>query len=324
MRLIGGFGARTCRTSLGDGKPKNFFRDWLAGRAGFLTLRITGQERPERLNVKTLVQGWPRSKSGKTPELVRCLSFNLITGPLNDRLNERVSGSRFPDESLEGSFRIEANGENLNVQFSANGQTERFVMNDWRSRHPDEMNIAVLRALPWKLFQKIIQTLDRTTPSRAVDDDLFVNVYPSRYMHPTPRGSHDLIYFPVFYWLVLPAWQHGKKVYKSNRPYSRWRETVTHEIQDMLLQSIAADECIPDPESFVFDELVDRLARPNNADETIKQQARLRDRQIPATAEELALDHAAYLCGVDLYEYSIRHLKELKSDRRSKRKRKRT
>ena len=146
------------------------------------------------------------------------------------------------------------------------------------------------------------------------DQDSAVYAYPEN-MRPATGSAHDFTYFPVFYWLVLPAWQHGKHVYKKNRQFSTWRETVKREISDKLAGSPCASECLPDDESSVFDALVERFEKATNRDETITQQKILRDRKMPAAAAELALDYAAHLCGARLYEYSIRHLKTLKSGR---------
>ena len=51
----------------------------------------------------------------------------------------------------------------------------------------------------------------------------------------------------------------------------------------------------------------------------VDQQVALKDRKLKASAHDLALDHAALLCGVPLYHYTLRHL-ETNQSPRSKRK----
>jgi hypothetical protein len=259
-----------------------------------------------------------RKSTGKsTPTLVRWIG-DTWTGPLNDRLEFYLRKSPFPEESIEVEFKIEQRDKDLYFTFCANGETESFVLNDWQNVHRDPYSIEVIRALPWKLFQKIFQTLDRVKCTASfAEDNTFVNVYPN-HMHPAPRGAHDLTYFPVFYWLVLPAWQHGKKVYKANCSYASWRNTVRGEIETKLSESPASNELITRSDDPVLNELVSRFEKPKSDNDVIELQARLRDRRIPAAAEELALDHAAHLCGVPLYEYTARHLKKLKSNSNTK------
>lgn len=267
-------------------------------------------------SVRPFVLPPQRLSTGKSaPVLVRLLARGTWTRPLNARLNRYVQQCRFPGEGIEGQFKIEQQGSDLYFQFSVNGEIENFVLNDWRTIH-SERSIYTLRALPWKLFQKIFQTLDSMiTAQHFPDDDLFVNVYPF-HMHPAPRGAHDLAYFPVFYWLVLEAWQHGKKVYKKNREFAAtWRHTVRQNIENKLAESPAANELVSKSDHLVLDQLVSRFEKPRDKDRLVELQAALKDRRIPATAEELALDHAAHLCGVPLYEYTVRYLKKLKSNR---------
>lgn len=254
-----------------------------------------------------------RKSTGKSdiPTLVKWVG-NTFTGPLNDRLQQNVHRSHFPDEAIECQFKIGPQGKDLFFRFSVNGQTEEFVLNDWRKLHGDE-SLYRLRALPWKLFQRIFQALDRVKIEKVLDDDFHVNVYPI-HMHPAPHGVHDFTYFPACYWLVLEAWQHAKKVYKSNRAYSTWRQTVKHEVLNKLEASPVSTDLISRTDDQVIQALIERLEK-SKATEIVAMQERLRDRRIPATAEELALDHAAHLCGVPLYEYTVRHLKTLKSDK---------
>ena len=255
-----------------------------------------------------------RKSTGKAdiPVLVKWIG-NTFTGPLNDRLQQYVHRSHFPDEAVECHFKIEPQGNDLFFRFSVNGQTEEFVLNDWRTLHGEE-SLYRLRALPWKIFQRIFQALDRVKIDKFLDDDFHVNVYPI-HMHPAPRGIHDFTYFPACYWLVLEAWQHAKKVYKSNRAYSTWQQTVKHEVLNKLAASPASNDLMSRTDDHVLQTLIGRLEKPRAADELVAMQERIRDRRIPATAEELALDHAAHLCGVPLYEYTVRHLKTLKSDK---------
>ncbi|MGI8731841.1 MAG: hypothetical protein ACR2LM_00870 [Pyrinomonadaceae bacterium] len=118
-------------------------------------------------------------------------------------------------------------------------------------------------------------------------------------------GDYDLTPLPFLYHRLLPVWQHAKKVFRSNSSYDTWRETVTREIEDKLksakLNQISSDKLSSDK----ITELVGRLAGLSAAE-----QQKLKDRKLKASPGDLALDHAALICGVPLYHYTLRHLQD--------------
>lgn len=124
---------------------------------------------------------------------------------------------------------------------------------------------------------------------------IFTRVYAINRGRP---AEHDLTKLRVYYAQLLPIWQHAKKVFRRNKDLSSWRSTVENELQSSFkaakVRAVQNDD---------LNKLIDRLPGLSG-----DQQKALKDRQLTASPSEAAWDHAALLCGVPLYHYTLRYL----------------
>lgn len=238
-----------------------------------------------------------------------------------DRVKTVCDDLEFPSETLSIKFEVQQFETELRLRFYVNGNKETYVIplgpgvKQWQS-FSDEI-IKSVRILPWRLLVTALGTIggDAETTELSIPN-IWNNDEDLDPINFALRPASHLTHLKSFYRHVYPAWRHGTEVYRANRDFPNWCETVKGEIKRTLkAQWSKMGDLTPDPS--VFDQLIERFKNPEEAKDVIKLQQTIRDRSMPATAGELALDHAAHLCGAELYEYSIRHLKTLKSDRPS-------
>lgn len=120
-------------------------------------------------------------------------------------------------------------------------------------------------------------------------------------------GEYDLSQLPSHYNALRPVWKLAKRIFKDNQDCETWRAMVVGEIKSKLSPTLV----ISDDD---LNQLIERLGGLN-----IDQQQRLNGRNLQAAPSDLALDHAALLCGVPFYHYTLRHLQASKQKRESKR-----
>lgn len=115
-----------------------------------------------------------------------------------------------------------------------------------------------------------------------------------RLQAPGPGGSdadYDLNQLKRFYYECLPKWQDAKRIYKDNRQRN-WQAIVKGEHSDLP------------------DQLIKRLSDPPNLPES--ELAILAVKGGISKASDIALEHAARLCGVPAYHYTLAHLERIK------------
>jgi hypothetical protein len=101
--------------------------------------------------------------------------------------------------------------------------------------------------------------------------------------------------FGEHYDSMYPIWKDAKRIYKQNKDRPRWRELV-HAAY---------------PEEELDDDLIARLSgRLNDLSEDV--QVKLSEKGGNSTPASIALEHAARLCGAQPYQYSHRHLYNIK------------
>lgn len=95
---------------------------------------------------------------------------------------------------------------------------------------------------------------------------------------------------------LLPVWQDAKTIYKQNSNRATWRDLVRAAYPDIKFD----------------DDLVSRLSGKLN-DLTENVQAKLSEKGGTSKPSSIALEHAARLCGAQPYQYSLRHLYNIKN-----------
>ncbi len=96
---------------------------------------------------------------------------------------------------------------------------------------------------------------------------------------------------------MLPVWKDAKIIYKQNSSRVTWRNIVRAAY----------------PEVKFDDDLISRLSgRLNDLPQEI--QAKLSDKGGDSKPSSIALEHAARLCGAQPYQYSLRHLYNIKNE----------
>lgn len=90
---------------------------------------------------------------------------------------------------------------------------------------------------------------------------------------------------------VLPIWQDAKLLYKQNNNRPVWRDIIRAAY----------------PEEELDDDLISRLSGKLN-DLTEDVQAKLSKKGGDSKPSDIALEHAARLCGAESYQYSVRYL----------------
>lgn len=128
-----------------------------------------------------------------------------------------------------------------------------------------------------------------------------------------PELRRDLSDLRILYGPLHQAWRRAKEAYQKSRDrqgrqFNNWKDTVKAVIEEELNHNPLFENANLHPED--FDELLERL---NIKELTIGQRKKYKDRSETSPASELALDHAAFLCNADPYDYSIRQLRTYKS-----------
>ena len=224
-----------------------------------------------------------------TAEEVRHSSFNAHLAKL-----------RFPAEALRIEIKFEAQ-KNGDVKFAyrVNGRTDEALLSGW-AQTPEKIRY-VSQLFPGQLLNEACQLLRE--PHSEIDLGLLFDAINMK--QPLRKGSYDLTQLRSFYPFLLRAWQRGKRAYtqtQTPRKLSSWKQTVKWEVEaELATAPIAGLELDAD----TFDELLERL---NSKHFTAGIRAKLKDRRESAPPGELALDHAAHLCGVPLYTHTIRQL----------------
>ena len=91
------------------------------------------------------------------------------------------------------------------------------------------------------------------------------------------EARYDMSKFAVHYHQMLPVWQEVKKFYNKNKKLKTWQATIKTAF----------------PEPTLPDDLIERLASPDS---------------YASSPSEIALEHAARLCGVPPNKYKSRSL----------------
>lgn len=105
-----------------------------------------------------------------------------------------------------------------------------------------------------------------------------------------------------YYKKLLQVWKDAKTIYKQNSNRATWRDIVR-----------AAH-----PEINFEDDLISRLSsKLNDLPEEI--QAKLSDKGGDSKPSSIALEHAARMCGARPYQYSLRHLYNIKNENERRR-----
>jgi len=207
----------------------------------------------------------------------------------------------FPAESLHINLEIRLQGSALRFEYSVNGR-KQFCFDVLSALDSEVRDRFVAQAFPAQLLYKACQLLDGA-PSAIV---LTPYSFPMS-ERPLRKGSYDLTPMRSFYPYLQRAWKLGKQAFNKSKTFPNWRDTVKSVVRQEL-SSAPINRLDPDPKT--LDRLVERLGTTNAAlsDNQIADLKDRCDRGKTATPHELALDHAAHLCGVPLYRYGLRHL----------------
>lgn len=117
----------------------------------------------------------------------------------------------------------------------------------------------------------------------------------------TCLGEANFVKIGMHYKKVLSVWQDAKLIYKQNCKRANWRDLVR-----------AAH-----PNVEFDDDLLSRLSgKLNDLPEEV--QAKLSEKGGDSKPSSIALEHAARLCGSEPYQYSLRHLYNIKNEMRRK------
>jgi hypothetical protein len=108
--------------------------------------------------------------------------------------------------------------------------------------------------------------------------------------HGGSKAKSDLSSLRGNFEKVYPSWRDAKAIYRSNRNRKGWPGMVKAAYPDLP------------------DDLILRLGDPPNLPEDL--QAKVSDTGGTSKPSEIALEHAARLCNVPPYTYTIRHLSE--------------
>jgi hypothetical protein len=110
-------------------------------------------------------------------------------------------------------------------------------------------------------------------------------------------GVPDFQDFAAYYEKTLPVWRDAKLIYKQNSRRATWRDLIRAAYPDMKLD----------------DDLIERLSgRLNDLPQDV--QEKLSEKGGDSKPSSIALEHAARLCGAAPYQYSLRHLYNLKNE----------
>jgi hypothetical protein len=123
-------------------------------------------------------------------------------------------------------------------------------------------------------------------------------------------GGGPLVNLAWEYFVCLIDWQEAKRIYRRKRNSTSWRKMIKDEYPDLpddLIEWLALSENKSDLEADAFQNLPDD-ARHRLNDRIEKKGYRL------SMPSEIALEHAARLCGSPPYSYSIFRLKNIKSE----------
>jgi hypothetical protein len=106
------------------------------------------------------------------------------------------------------------------------------------------------------------------------------------------KTDYDLTSLGSHYEKMLPVWKDAKAIWKKNRERN-WQAFIQSEYRDLQLP-------------------VDLIARlsgsPSHLSDDIK--TKLSEKGGSASPSDIALEHAARLCGVSDYHYTLRHLRD--------------
>lgn len=112
---------------------------------------------------------------------------------------------------------------------------------------------------------------------------------------PTRGGSesdYDLSELANHYETVYPQWRDAKKIYRQNKKRKNWQDMVK----------------VAYPFLSKHNDLIERLAEhPDLPDKFIQ---RIDEKGFNGTPSHIALEHAARLCKVPSWHYTVRHLQE--------------
>jgi hypothetical protein len=129
--------------------------------------------------------------------------------------------------------------------------------------------------------------LGATEPARRKRiEEAFWEIDPTMRLADLPRHYSEL----------KEVWREAWKIYKANKNFATWRETVKREIQarfNIELPSEGPKDLI----SFLSNDPADYPMLPRD--------------EFESTASGIALEHAARLCGADRFEFSTGYLRQL-------------
>ncbi len=211
--------------------------------------------------------------------------------------------------SVEVKFKRGESSSALMLIFGVNGRKEEWLFQGWPweqllagsldAEIAEEQIRFLAEIFPVRLLYETGRLLSNPSPTALRFDTFQMSV---KHGH---KGDYDLRLLPIAYKTLQPVWELGKEVYKSNRAFRTWRSAVKNEMREQLKQ--APLQAFVRDGFDVLDDLIERLSNtPRLSQDQID---KLNDRNLKGTAWTLALDHAAYICGVPLYYYSLRHLK---------------
>lgn len=221
------------------------------------------------------------------------------------KLLSHLESSGFPLKPLNVRLTITPKKGNLLFCLQSDRYKEEFLLENYKDKQPLK-HIRQLRLLPAFLLSVIAEQLENpTSPNRDTYDLLaLMAVWPV-------TKPPNLTLISLLYPILHGAWKEVKKAHKKScdkngRPYSNWKDTAWLAFNEELENSALAGSSWPwriQYEKGNFDELLERLTISEFPEE------KYRDRSPNAPASELALDHAAYLCGVNPFQYLSRTLR---------------
>jgi hypothetical protein len=108
--------------------------------------------------------------------------------------------------------------------------------------------------------------------------------------------SFNLSQLLAYYAQLLPRWQNAKRIYRQNKKQAEWPSIVAAGEKDLLPDLIARLADAPD----LSNDLLTKLERHGGG----------------SSPSDIALEHAARMCGAPPYAYTLRHLQGLLKEQR--------
>lgn len=120
-------------------------------------------------------------------------------------------------------------------------------------------------------------------------------------------GLLDFTELAEHYNRLLPVWKDAKSIYKQNIGRKAWRDLIRAEYEDTEFP----------------DDLLSRLTGnlkdlPEEIRAKLRAKGGITKKDGASTPSSIALEHAARLCGAEPYQYSVRHLYNIKNETRDK------